>query len=91
MVENPEQPERFFLEHLDQVDVVGPDGKLIKLSELMPPERDAEPKLSKDAVDYGPGTRREHCAICRHFQPPHACERVEGTIDPTAWCEEFEH
>lgn len=47
-------------------------------------------KESKKAVDYGPGSRSEHCAICAHFEGPQACELVRGLIDPAAWCKLFE-
>ena len=47
-------------------------------------------KQPKSAVDYGPGKPRgDHCAICRHFEPPHGCERVLGRISPQGWCRLF--
>jgi hypothetical protein len=29
------------------------------------------------------------CAICRFFQPPHACQLVDGNISPNGWCSFF--
>lgn len=46
-------------------------------------------KQSKPDVNYGAGSHSEMCAICRHFQPPAACDRVEGMIAPGAWCKLF--
>ena len=46
-------------------------------------------KKAKSAVRYGNGSMTERCGICRHFEPPHACEEVAGHIDSTAWCELF--
>lgn len=48
-------------------------------------------KIEKSAVDYGPGhPRGDRCAVCRHFEPPHACEIVAGEIGAGMWCKRFE-
>jgi len=47
-------------------------------------------KLNKSSVDYSEGKPHAHCGLCRHFEPPHSCEIVEGTIEPHMWCERFE-
>lgn len=47
-------------------------------------------KYMKYQVDYSPGSRREHCAICTYFEQPQACEKVKGDIDPAYWCDLFE-
>lgn len=47
-------------------------------------------KVSKSAAKYSGGMKSAHCAICRHFQSPDACEIVKGTINPQAWCKYFE-
>jgi len=46
-------------------------------------------KRPKEIVRYGKGTVAQHCSLCRHFIPPHACEGVAGHIDPGAWCIRF--
>lgn len=46
-------------------------------------------KMSKSAVDYGPGMPARHCGICEHFEAPESCAMVRGTISPSAWCEKF--
>ena len=46
-------------------------------------------KRTQASVNYSKGTRAEHCGICRHFQPPHACELVAGHIVPAWWCRLF--
>ncbi len=47
-------------------------------------------KISKATAGYQGGMNKSHCAICRHFEPPDACEYVAGTINPQAWCRFFE-
>jgi len=58
-------------------------------------------KLSKPEVDYGKGTRNEHCGqmdandtgYCKHFiergQEMGACTIVAGTIGRNMWCDRF--
>lgn len=47
-------------------------------------------KFPKGQVDYGPGHNDgDHCGICRHFEPPNACEIVRGLIRSADWCREF--
>lgn len=45
--------------------------------------------LSKDAADYGAGSKTEHCGICVHFESPASCEIVDGKIRAGARCREF--
>lgn len=47
-------------------------------------------KLSKARAGYSGGMTKAHCALCRHFEPPNACEYIAGHIDPQAWCRYFE-
>jgi hypothetical protein len=47
------------------------------------------PKLPHKAVQYGPGhAKGDHCAICRHFEPPSQCDIVMD-IKPLGWCNKF--
>lgn len=46
-------------------------------------------KVSKESVDYSPGMRTSHCAVCEHYESPDACEVVAGRIDPGYWCSRF--
>jgi hypothetical protein len=46
-------------------------------------------KVSKQSVDYSQGMKARHCGICRYFEPPHACEKVEGRIETDKWCRLF--
>jgi hypothetical protein len=50
---------------------------------------DADEKVSKASVDYSPGMKSAHCAICRNYRTPDACVRVAGAIDPEYWCKLF--
>lgn len=50
---------------------------------------DTKGKRTQKSVNYSPGTRAEHCGICRHFEPPHRCELVAGHIVPSYWCRLF--
>jgi hypothetical protein len=47
-------------------------------------------KVSKREARYGGGMDDAHCALCRHFKAPDACQIVKGTINPQAWCKYFE-
>ena len=39
------------------------------------------------AVAYQPNPKDGHqCDGCTLFQPPNACQVVDGTISPTGWC-----
>jgi hypothetical protein len=49
-----------------------------------------KPKMTKRQAGYGGGMKSVHCALCRHFLAPDACEIVEGEINPQAWCRYFE-
>jgi hypothetical protein len=46
-------------------------------------------KRTQKSVNYSKGNMKEHCGICAHFLPPHACELVEGHIVPSYWCRLF--
>lgn len=47
-------------------------------------------KASKASVGFeAPAKGPHHCSQCRHFEPPHACEIVEGDIDADDWCRRF--
>jgi hypothetical protein len=43
-------------------------------------------KVTKEAANYGPGTKAEHCGICEYFEQvkPSHCTKVKGAIEPTA-------
>ena len=47
-------------------------------------------KIAKNLVQYQdhPNGDRQ-CSKCVQFQPPDACNVVEGTISPTGWCAAF--
>lgn len=47
-------------------------------------------KHTKEEVDYGKGMGTIRCYLCEHFEPPDACELVEGRIRPEDWCKLFE-
>jgi hypothetical protein len=53
-------------------------------------DQKAKAKMTKRQAGYGGGMKSVHCAICRHFLTPDACEIVEGEINPQAWCRYFE-
>lgn len=48
-------------------------------------------KISKQKANYGGGMKKAHCAICKHFKAPDACEVVAGRINPQAWCKFYEY
>jgi hypothetical protein len=44
-------------------------------------------KVSQQAVKYQDKPKGEqHCDNCLHFEPPSACQTVDGTISPQGWC-----
>jgi hypothetical protein len=54
-------------------------------------------RKSKKEVKYSLGHKDSHCGPvakwkggdCTHFITPHGCEKVQGYINPTYWCELF--
>ncbi len=46
-------------------------------------------KETKAEAGYSHGKPNAHCGICKHFEPPHACEIVSGHIEPDMWCKYF--
>lgn len=50
----------------------------------------AEPKVTKQAVNYSKGHPNSRCGICAHFVSPDSCTEVRGIIDPEYWCKLFE-
>jgi hypothetical protein len=50
----------------------------------------AQSKIAQSMVQYQKEPKDgNHCAICAQFQPPNACQVVEGVIDPNGWCIAF--
>ncbi len=48
------------------------------------------PKLNKQAVMYQDQPKGDQqCDKCVRFQPPNACQVVEGVISPKGWCGVF--
>jgi hypothetical protein len=44
-------------------------------------------KMSRPSVSYQPSPKNgAKCANCSLFQPPNACQSVEGPISPNGWC-----
>ena len=51
---------------------------------------EAQEKASKTTAKYQDHPNGgNHCAICRYFRPPHACQLVSGDISPNGWCSYF--
>ena len=51
---------------------------------------EAQEKATKTAAKYQDHPNGgNHCAICRYFRPPHACQLVSGNISPNGWCSFF--
>lgn len=53
-----------------------------------------EGKATKKAANYGPGSAREHCGICRYYlvipqKTVGGCTKVRGPIKPEDWCKFF--
>jgi hypothetical protein len=46
-------------------------------------------KVSKASVHYSEGMGARRCKNCQHFEAPHSCEVVMGSIDPEYWCRRF--
>jgi hypothetical protein len=54
------------------------------------PELPETAKSAHSEVNYGPGTKREHCGVCVHFIAPRRCESVKSPVSAEAWCMRFE-
>ncbi len=45
-------------------------------------------KVSKTAVSYQDSPKGDQqCSNCAQFQPPKACNFVDGDISPSGWCQ----
>ena len=50
-------------------------------------EATAAPKLAQKVVGYQDTPKgNQRCESCALFQPPDACQNVDGTISPQGWC-----
>ena len=50
----------------------------------------AQAKVTKSTVSYQDKPKdNQHCDACNFFQPPNACQTVEGEISPQGWCSLF--
>jgi len=46
--------------------------------------------VSKEAVNYGPGTPFRNCGNCVMYHPDHSCDLVKGMIMPGDVCDRWE-
>ncbi len=47
-------------------------------------------KVSQSQAGYQPRPNNgQSCGACVHFQPPGACQLVDGAISPQGWCSLF--
>ena len=57
---------------------------------LGPKPAAAKAKMTKKQVSYQDTPKgTQQCDKCKLFQPPNACESVEGEISPQGWCNAF--
>lgn len=50
----------------------------------------APAKIAPNLVQYQDHPKDGHqCSLCAQFQPPNACNLVDGKISPTGWCAAF--
>ena len=50
----------------------------------------AQPSFKQADVMYQTAPKEgQRCGLCANFAPPSACQLVQGTISPTAWCQLF--
>jgi hypothetical protein len=48
---------------------------------------EAQQKIAPAVVRYQPQPKgQQRCDNCVHFQPPNACQFVQGEISPSGWC-----
>jgi hypothetical protein len=66
-------------------------GATLALAPEMVGTAGAQQKLSKQDAGYQDKPKNDQrCAGCTLFQPPSACNVVEGEINPQGWCKLFE-
>ncbi len=54
---------------------------------LLGPVRPAAAKMAQTAVAYQESPKGDQqCGNCSLFQPPSACQLVDGAISPSGWC-----
>jgi hypothetical protein len=50
----------------------------------------AQEKISQAAAKYQVMPKgNDRCEVCANFQPPSACQFVQGEISPKGWCQLF--
>lgn len=50
----------------------------------------ASAKIAPSMVQYQDHPKDGHqCSLCAQFQPPNACNLVDGKISPSGWCAAF--
>ena len=55
---------------------------------LAPVSRAKAAKVSQTAVGYQNSPKGDQqCSNCAQFQPPNACNFVDGNISPSGWCQ----
>lgn len=87
-LESPEDPDDELIQTPDDVtDILGFDPAEVDEAE----DEELEAKRPKSEVNYEhPAQGPDHCSQCVHFEPEHACELVDGQIEPEDWCRLFE-
>lgn len=57
---------------------------------VLPKRSIAQQKAKQQEVQYQDTPKDgQKCSGCALFQPPNACQTVEGTISPEGWCAQF--
>lgn len=50
----------------------------------------AAAKSSQKSVEYQDRPKAGHsCNTCKNFQPPQSCKVVEGSVEPSGWCDKY--
>lgn len=62
-------------------------GALIAIGISDPAPAAAPKKFSQQKAHYQPTPKSgQRCQICSLWQPPTACQQVEGQVSPAGWC-----
>lgn len=53
--------------------------------------RQAAAKMAQSVAGYQEQSTKDgqQCSACSLFQPPNACQLIDGTINPSGWCRYF--
>lgn len=71
----------------DFLNIAAVGGCAVAAATMVSPARAAPKKFTQQQARYQPIPKSgQRCQTCALWQPPTACQQVEGQISPAGWC-----